>query len=310
MNKIAIVIPVYFNEPNLHKTYNELENKVLKKLPELNFDYELIFVEDGSGDDSYQILKDLKARDNKIKIIKLSRNFGSINASLAGIKNSNSDCLTLISADLQDPPELILKMLEKWQEGYKVCLATRASRHDSFFGKLFSAIFYYIFRKIALKNMPKGGFDFFLIDKKIIDIFKNSSEKNTSINGIILWSGFKSYKIEYVRQKRLAGKSRWTFAKKFTYFIDSITSFSYTPIRLVSVGGLLVAFLSFSYLLFIIFNYFYHGIEVEGWTSIVSLILMTFGIQMISIGVIGEYLWRSLDNSRNRPNYIIEEIIE
>jgi len=310
MKKISIIIPVYFNELNLHKTYDILKKDVLDKLPDLGFDYEIIFVDDGSKDRSFEILKELKSKNNKIKIIKLSRNFGSINSSLAGIYKSSGDCLSILAADLQDPPEIILKMLEKWQEGYKTCIASRESRNDPIISKFFSLLFYKIFKKIALKNMPSGGFDLFLIDRQVIDFIKQSNEKNSSFIGQIIWGGFKTFEIKYVRKKRENGKSKWTFAKKFKYFIDYIVAFSYTPIRFVSLFGILISFFSFVYLAIIIYNYFNNNIEIKGWASIFSLILFTSGIQMASIGVIGEYIWRSLDQVRGRPNYIIDDIIE
>lgn len=310
MKKLSIIIPIYFNELNLNKTYDVLKKDVLDKLPNLGFDYEIICIDDGSKDRSFEILKELKSKNDKIKIIKLSRNFGSINASLAGIYKSSGDCLSLLSADLQDPPAIIIEMLGKWQEGYKTCIASRESRHDPIISKFFSNLFYKIFRKIALKDMPSGGFDLFLIDRQVIDLIKNSNEKNSSFNGQIIWSGFKTFEIKYTRQKREDGKSRWTFAKKFKYFIDYIVAFSYTPIRFVSLFGIFISFCSFIYLAVIIFNYFNNNIEIRGWASIFSLILFTSGVQMASIGIIGEYIWRSLDQTRNRPNYIIDEIIE
>jgi dolichol-phosphate mannosyltransferase len=310
MKKLSIIIPIYFNELNLNKTYDVLKKYVLDKLPNLGFDYEIICIDDGSKDRSFEILKELKSKNDKIKIIKLSRNFGSINASLAGIYKSSGDCLSLLSADLQDPPAIIIEMLEKWQEGYKTCIASRQSRNDPIISKFFSNLFYKIFRKIALKDMPSGGFDLFLIDRQVIDLIKNSNEKNSSFLGQIIWSGFKTFEIKYTRQKREDGKSRWTFAKKFKYFIDYIVAFSYTPIRFVSIFGIFISFCSFIYLAVIIYNYFNNNIEIRGWASIFSLILFTSGVQMASIGIIGEYIWRSLDQTRNRPNYIIDEIIE
>ena len=310
MLKLSIVIPVYFNEQNLHETYNVLKQKVFEELIKKNFDYELIFVDDGSLDDSYKILLELKQQDSKIKIIKLSRNFGSINACFAGISIAKGDCLVQISADLQDPPELILNMLEKWQKGYKITIATRQNRDDPFFSKICSLFFYKIFRFIAQKNIPKNGFDYYLIDKKVIDFLKSHSERNTFLPSLVLWSGYKYAEIPYDRKKRSKGKSRWTFAKKFNYFVDSITAFSYTPIRFVTLIGIILAFLSTVYLAIIFVNYFFNKSTIQGWPSLASLIVFSFGVQMMSIGIIGEYLWRTLDTSRARPNYIIEEIID
>jgi len=310
MFKLSIVIPVYFNELNLNDTYRVLKQKVLEKLADQNFDYELIFVDDGSQDRSYEILLDLKRHDSKIKIIKLSRNFGSINACFAGIAYAKGDCLVMTSADLQDPPELILNMLQKWHESYKIVIASRKSRGDPFFSKICSLFFYRFFRLLAQKNIPKNGFDYFLIDKKVIEFLKNHSEKNTFLPSLVLWSGYKYYEIPYDRKKRIKGKSKWTFTKKFNYFVDSITAFSYTPIRFVTLIGIILSLMSAIYLLIIFIGYISGQSNIRGWSSLASLIVFSFGVQMMSIGIIGEYLWRTLDASRARPNYIIEEIIE
>lgn len=303
MTKLSIVIPVYGNEKNLPKTYQKLSEDVLGKLE----DYELIFVDDGSEDDSYLVMQELRAKNNKIKLIKLSRNFGSITAQLAGLSHATGDCATVIAADLQDPPVIILQLMEKWKNGAKVCLAVRSDRKESFLHKVISNTFYKIMRKIALSNMPLGGFDCFLIDRQVVEIIKNTKEKNSSVVGQILWCGFKTETIQYVRRAREIGKSSWTLSKKIKYFIDSILAFSYTPIRLTIFGGLAISLLSFSLVLLIIVEHFLIGSPVRGWASIVCLILFTFGVQLIVLGMIGEYLWRALDESRKRPAYIIDE---
>lgn len=301
--KLSIVIPIYYNEKNLPITYTKLKNEVLDKL----FDYELILVDDGSGDNSWQIMQELQAKDSKIKLLRLSRNFGSISAQLAGLSYATGNCSTIIAADLQDPPEIILKLLEKWASGAKVCLAVRSDRKESLLQKTTSNLFYKLMQKIALKNMPLGGFDCFLIDKKVVDVIKNIEEKNSSIVGQILWLGFKTEKIYYVRQAREIGVSRWTFSKKIKYFVDSILAFSYAPIRLTITGGLAISLLSFALILFLVIQRIFLNVPIRGWTSIVCLILFTFGIELIVLGVIGEYLWRTLDESRKRPPFIIDE---
>jgi dolichol-phosphate mannosyltransferase len=304
MIKLSIVIPVYYNEDNIPHLYEKLKETIFDNK---NFDYELIFVDDGSKDNSYNELKKLREINNKIKLIKLSRNFGSHTAILAGLSNTSGDCATVISADLQDPPTIILDMLEKYNEGNKVVLAVREDREESISQKFFSNTYYKMMKRFALSNMPEGGFDCFLIDKMVIEVITSMKEKNSSLMGQILWCGFKTEKIYYVRKEREIGKSRWTLAKKIKLFIDSFIAFSYTPIKVMSSLGYLISSMGFLYGIYIFFNKVFKGIPIEGWTSLMIVILLLSGIQMILLGVIGEYLWRSFDESRKRPTFIIEE---
>ncbi len=303
---LSIVIPVYFNEKNIPSLYEKLNSTIIENK---DFKYELIFIDDGSGDNSYNELIKLREKDENVKIIKLSRNFGSHTAILAGLSHVKGDCVTVISADLQDPPEIILHMLNKWKEGNKVVLAVRQDREESFFQKAFSNTYYNLMRKYALKSMPKGGFDCFLADKKVIEIIKSIEEKNTSLMGQILWCGFKTEKIYYVRQKREEGKSMWTLSKKIKLFIDSFLAFSYVPIRFMSVLGVAISCFSFIFGLLLILNKFIMGVSVQGWTSLMVIFLFVSGVQMVMLGIIGEYLWRTFDESRKRPVFIIEEKI-
>lgn len=304
--KISIIIPVYYNEKNLPLTYAKLKESVLDKVQ----DYELILVDDGSEDNSWQVMQELRKQDNKVKIVKLSRNFGSITAQLAGLSYATGDCATVIAADLQDPPHIILQLMQKWETGAKVCLAVRSDRKEGFIQKTISNLFYKIMRKIALKNMPLGGFDCFLIDRQVVEVLKNIEEKNSSIVGQILWCGFKTEQIYYVRQAREIGESRWTLSKKVKYFIDSILAFSYAPIRMTITGGAIISLISFMIMLALIIERVFMSVPIRGWTSIVCLILFTFGVQLLILGMIGEYLWRTLDESRKRPAFIIDEYLD
>lgn len=306
MIKLSIVIPIYYNEKNIPSLYEKLYATIIINK---SFEYELIFVDDGSGDNSYEELKKLQSMDSNIKLIRLSRNFGSHTAILAGLNHVTGDCATAISADLQDPPEIIIQMLDKWRKGNRVVLAVRQDREEPFLQKFFSNTYYKLMRKYALKNMPEGGFDCFLVDKKVIDIIKSIDEKNTTLMGQILWCGFKTERIFYVRKKREEGKSRWTLSKKVKLLIDSFLAFSYVPIRFMSVLGIVFSFVAFIFGLFLIINKFINGINVQGWTSLMILFLLVSGIQMIMLGVIGEYLWRTFDESRKRPVFIIDEKI-
>lgn len=304
MKKISIIVPVYYNEQNLEDLYDSL-NKIVFK--ELDMDYELIMIDDGSGDGSYEIMKKLRNIDRRVKLVKMARNFGSHVALLAGMSYATGDCVTCAPADLQDPPENILKMLEKWKAGAKVVLAVRKDREESLMQKFFSNSYYRLMGRFALKDMPKGGFDSFLIDRKVAKIICEMEEKNTTIMGQILWCGFKHEMIYYVRRKREKGKSRWTFSKKVKYFIDSFVSFSYVPIRFASVVGILASLASLAWIVFIVCIKIFVGIDTDGWTTLMAVLLFSSGLILLTLGVIGEYLWRIFDTVRNRPIFIVEE---
>lgn len=304
MKKISIVIPVYYNQDNLLPLYTDLKEKVLSKI---NIDYELIMVDDGSKDNSYQVMKELAKLDDKIRTVRLSRNFGEHSAILAGLSVCTGDFAVRKAADLQEPSEVILDMMKKYEEGYKVVLATRADREEPMMQKAFSNLYAFLMRKLALHNMPKGGFDTFLIDRQVIDVLVKMQEKNTSLMSQILWAGFETATVPYVRKKREIGKSRWTLSKKIKLVYDSLLSFSYFPIKLITTAGFFSFFISIIMLFVIIYKKFAGIIDVEGYTSIIMLMLMGFGIIMLSIGILGEYMWRTFDAARNRPPFIIED---
>jgi glycosyltransferase involved in cell wall biosynthesis len=305
--KFSIVVPFYYNELNIPYTVPRLQ-AMQNLLPV--FDLEFIFVDDGSQDQTLPLLLNEKDKDTRIKVIKLSRNFGSMSAIQAGLRYASGDCVGIIAADLQDPPELFVEMIERWESGKKVVMATRADREESFSQKLFSNSYYYLMDKFALKGYPNGGFDFVLIDRQIVKEIIKISEKNTNIMSLIFWLGYNQETIPYVRQERKLGKSKWTLSKKVKLFIDSFVSFSYAPIRFMSSIGFLVAILSFIYGVFIVINSIMGTIEIQGWTSIIAIITFLLGIIMVMLGIIGEYLWRILDESRKRPAYIVDEVYE
>ena len=302
VEKLSIVIPLYYNEDNIAVTYNRLQEEVLPNLP----DYELILVDDGSKDDSYHKALKLRELDDKVKVIKLSRNFGQHVAIYAGLEHITGDCAVVISADLQDPPELILQMFAKYQEGYKVVLAIREARDESWSQKLFSTTYYKLMKKYAIKDMPLGGFDCFLADKQVIKVLTSIEEKNTSLFAQVLWLGFKRAEVHYTRQAREIGTSRWTFSKKFKLVIDSLLAFSYVPIRTISLVGLIDCVFSLMYAVYIIVQKLIFGANA-GWSSLMVAIMFTSGVQMLTLGIIGEYLWRNFDESRKRPLYILDE---
>lgn len=308
MKKLSIVVPVYYNEDNLLPLYNDINEKVLKKLN--NLDYEIVFVDDGSKDRSYEVLKELKKLDDKIQIVKLSRNFGEHAAILAGLSKCTGDFAVRKAADLQEPSEMILDMIEKYNEGNKVVLAIRADRDEPMMQKAFSSLYAFMMKKVALPTMPKGGFDSFLIDRQVIDLLLEMKEKNTSLMGQVLWTGFQTATVPYTRMKRTIGKSRWTLSKKVKLVFDSLLGFSNFPIKLISSLGFLTFLASFVVLFVTLYQKLTGRIDVEGYTSLLIIMLMGFGLMMLCIGVLGEYICRIYDASRNRPPFIIDEIKE
>ena len=307
MSKLSIVVPVYFNELNLPETVPQL----LALEPQLpgGMQLELVFVDDGSGDRSLELLREQQARHpDRITVVKLTRNFGSMSAILAGLKASTGDCIGMIAADLQDPPELFVEMAEHWRAGSKAVLAVRSDREESWSQKAFANTYYSLIRKFALPGYPEGGFDFFLVDRQVANDLLEIREKNTNLMSLIFWLGYRPVMIPYVRRARRAGKSRWTMSKKIKLFIDSFVSFSYVPIRALSFTGFVLAMGAFVYAGIVLWQRLAHNIPVKGYAPIVMLLALTAGIQMTMLGVLGEYLWRALDETRRRPPFVIDEV--
>lgn len=305
MSKLSIIIPVYFNSDTLEMLYNDLKEKVIPKLDE----YEIVMVDDGSGDNSWEIIQKIAGIDKNVKAIKLSRNFGSHAAMLAGYMSCTGDCGVVKAADLQEDSELILRMYDSWKKGNKVVLAAREDREEGFFQKLFANTYYKIMKKLVINTMPEGGFDCFLIDRKVIEVLRLLDERNSAITLQILWSGFKTDMVYYVRRKRGIGTSKWTLAKKIKLVIDSMMSFSYFPVRFASAVGIIFFICSVIWGCMLVLNKLIYGNIVSGWTTIMVLLLLSSGMIMLTLGILGEYIWRALDASRNRPPYIIDEMV-
>lgn len=304
MKKLSIIIPVYYNEMNLAPLYVDIREKIIKPAA---FDYEIVMVDDGSGDNSWAEMEKIAAADKNVKIYHLSRNFGSHAAILCGLEHCTGDCAVIKAADLQEPTEIIPEMYKRWQEGYNVVLAVREGREESISQQFFAKFYYWLVRNFALKTMPKNGFDIYLIDRKVINILSLMDEKDSALTGQILWSGFKTAEVPYVRQERKIGKSRWTLQKKIRLVTDTLYSFSTVPITLVTSVGILTFFVSLVWALVVLINKITGNIPVSGFTTMFIFQLFSFGITMITLGVIGGYLWRTFDASRNRPIYIIEK---
>lgn len=308
MKKISIVIPVYFNESNLPDTVPQLLS-LQEKLA--GYSLELVFVDDGSGDRSLDVLRDYQSQSpERIKVVKLTRNFGSMSAIQAGFTVATGDCVGMISADLQDPPEIFLDMVSHWEKGSKAVFAVRQDREEHLVQKMLSNTYYSLIRKFALADYPNGGFDFFLVDRQVFADLNRIQEKNTNIMTLVYWLGYKPVMIPYIRRQRAKGKSRWTLAKKVKLFIDTFVAFSFFPIRILSALGLLVAVGSFIYGGYVLFYWYFYGIEVKGYVPIIVALAFNSGLQMAMLGVLGEYLWRTLDEVRRRPQFVIDEIYQ
>lgn len=302
--KISIVIPVYYNEDNLIPLYQDIKEKIINVI---EYEYEIVMVNDGSKDSSYSVMRQLAENDAHIKCISLSRNFGSHAAILCGLSYCTGDCAVVKAADLQEPTELILEMVESWKKGNNVVLAVREDRKEAMGQKMFANLYYGIVRKTALPTMPKGGFDVYLLDRKVINVLESLDEKNSALTGQILWSGFKTDYVYYTRLAREIGTSRWTLRKKIRLVMDTLFSFSTLPISMVlMVGGL--SFVGAIIWALVVFVCKLAGIiSVSGWTTLFIFDLFSFGVIMLTLGILGEYLWRTFDASRNRPPYIVEE---
>lgn len=308
MKVFSIVVPVYFNEPNLADTVPQL----LALAGALQgYKLELIFVDDGSGDNSLNLLLEYRAKHPEtIKAVKLTRNFGTMAALQAGLTVATGDCLGVIAADLQDPPEMFVEMIRHWENGVKAVFGVRQDRDEPFLQKALANSFYSLVRRFAIPDYPNGGFDFFLIDRQLVDEVNRIREKNVNLLTLVFWLGFKPVLLPYIRRKREKGRSRWTFSKKIKLFVDTFVAFSYLPIRAFSTIGFGVATASFIYGAFILYSYFFRGIDVRGYAPIMLVMTFTSGIQMTMLGVLGEYLWRALDEARRRPPYVIDEIYD
>jgi len=305
MSKLSIVIPVYYNEDTLMLLYQDMKEKILDKLE----DYELVFVDDGSGDRSWEVMNEIHDLDSHVKLLHLSRNFGEHAALLAGLCACTGDCAVTKQADLQEESTLILEMYDRWKKGYNVVLAIRRSRDENPVKVFFANLYYFMIRKFVNKDMPAGGCDCYLIDRKVIEVLRLLDEKNSSLTLQVMWAGFRTDKVYFDRKNREIGKSRWTLAKKIKLAMDSMMSFSYVPIRMMSYIGFLFDIFAIIMLISVLVEYFTKQVPLIGWSSLMCVILFSSGLILSMLGILGEYLWRTLDASRKRPPYIVEEEI-
>lgn len=301
--KISFVIAVYHNEGAITKTYEKIKSVFASDLPEDQ--YEIVFIDDGSKDNSLNEIREIRNSDENVKALTFTRNFGQMAAMLAGFKEATGDAVINISADLQDPVELIPQMVNKWKEGAEIVICHRTDRSDSLSSKLFSKFAYGTLR-LSIPDIPAGGFDFVLIDRKPMDQFNAVDVRNRFFQGDLLWTGYRLSFIPYVRLKRTIGKSQYNFRKKLKNFLDAFLDASYLPIRFISLLGVITSLIGLLYCISIVFSWLL-GNTLLGWAPIMIAILIIGGLIMVMLGVIGEYIWRIYDEVRKKPNYIIRE---
>ncbi len=306
----SVVVPVYFNQGCLWPMFKELHEEITLRNP--NYRYEVIFVDDGSRDESFRELLEIQAtHPDLVTVIKFTRNFGQANAVLAGYRQAVGKCVTSVSADGQDPPELITQMVKAHlEEGYDVALCARQGRDESFYRIFTSRLFYGIIQKLSFANMPTGGFDIALMGRRALNTFLATEEANPFFQGQILWPGYKTKMLDYYRRSRIAGESKWSFGRKLTYLIDGVLAYSFAPVRFISAMGIFSAFLGFAYAALVFVGRLVWGNPVKGWAPLMVVILVMGGMQMLMIGIIGEYVWRTLAQVRKREMYVVDRVIK
>lgn len=305
MKKISVLIPCYNEEASLPLLYTKLV-KVMDSCKSYN--WEVLFVNDGSRDQTLSIIKDLRHEDSRISYVDLSRNFGKENAMLAGFDYVTGDCMVIMDADLQHPPHVILKMLEKWEEGYEDVYAQRIIRgRESWIRKKASLLFYSLLQKTTRIEILQNVGDFRLLDRCCIEALKSLRESESYTKGMFCWIGFKKTSVDFEQKDRVAGKSTWNYWSLFNLAIEGITSFTTTPLRFSSILGFIIAILSFGLMLFHLVKALIWGDPIQGFPTLVVLILFLGGIQLLSIGIVGEYLGRVFNESKHRPVYIVRE---
>ncbi|MDR1375589.1 MAG: glycosyltransferase family 2 protein [Holosporaceae bacterium] len=306
MIDISIIVPFYNESDSL----DEFFSNIMPILKRLKLSFEILCINDGSKDDTLERLMLKKKKFPQLKIINFSRNFGKDAAITAGIDFAEGSCAIPIDCDLQDPPDLIVSMVQRWKEGFDMVLAKRSDRsEDSSFKRLTADMFYKVYNILSDTELPENVGDFRLMDRKVIDALRTFPERKRFMKGLFAFTGFKTTVIEYKRPARSKGSSKWSYCKLWNYAIDGIISFSIFPLRISIYLGMLVTFLAFSRGLWIFFRTAFYGVEVPGYASTTVTLLLLGGVQLMSLGVIGEYIGRIYNESKKRPIYIVRDII-
>ncbi len=304
MKRISLIFPVYNEEQALPILYE----RVRQLIDHLEYDVEVILINDGSQDKSLDLMKQFHKEDPRFKIIDFSRNFGHQVAITAGIDFATGDAVILMDADLQDPPELIPQFLSKWNEGYQVVYGVRKTRKEHILKRLSYSMFYRILQYISDIPIPLDAGDFCLMDRVVIDTLKSMQERNRFVRGLRSWTGFHQVGFEYDREKRHSGEIKYTLPKLMKLALDGIFSFSYFPLQLASYAGFMISVVSFLGILIYLYKKLFVGGEPQGFPTLVILILFMGGIQLIFLGVIGEYIGRIYDEVKKRPSYVIRKM--
>jgi polyisoprenyl-phosphate glycosyltransferase len=304
-NLISLIVPVY-NEAQVINAFYDRASSALASL--YGFEYEIIFVDDGSHDNSYQQLVTLTCRDPRVRVIKFSRNFGHQIAITAGIDYARGECVVVIDADLQDPPEVIGSMIEKWREGFDVVYAIREEREGESMAKLLTAsVFYRLLRRVAKIHVPANVGDFRLMSRRAVHELKQLREKDRFVRGLVSWIGFRQTGVKYHRDKRYAGETKYPYSKMFKFAMDGIASFSTMPLKMATWLGYASSLLAFMYLVSVFVQKFL-GVTVQGFATIMVAMMFLGGVQLICLGILGEYVGRLFNEVKPRPMYIIEEM--
>jgi glycosyltransferase involved in cell wall biosynthesis len=302
---ISFVIPVYRNERAISLTYEKITGVLANDLAA--YDYEFVFVDDGSDDGSLEELIQLRTRDERVRIVTFTRNFGQMAAILAGLKAASGDLVLHLSADLQDPVELIPRMVRDYEAGSEMVIAHRAEREDRWTTRMTSRLFYGVIR-LSFPQLPAGGFDYVLMARHVVDAFNGIDVRNRFFQGDLLWLGYKTTFIPYARAKRTIGRSQYTFTKRLKNSIDAILDSSYLPIRFISAIGVLIAVVGFLYAVNITYWRLRYGLAFPGQAPIMILILLIGGVLMLMLGIVGEYVWRIYDEVKKKPNYVVRKM--
>lgn len=301
---LTVIVPVYNEEPNLRALYARLE----PTLAAITARYEILFVDDGSRDRSMEIVRALASENPRVKFVTLSRNFGHQVALSAGLDHARGEAVAIIDADLQDPPELLAQMYAKLRSGYQVVYAQRRSRKDrSVLKKVAYATFYRLLARISQIDIPLDTGDFRIVDRKVVDALRAMPEQHKFLRGQVAWIGFDHAAVEYDRDVRHAGEPGYTYRKLFLLAVDGITSFSDLPLRIATFAGLCVSFVALLLIAYALISYFFNDRTPQGWTSLMVSTLFIGGIQLLSIGIIGEYIGRLASDARRRPLYFVKD---
>lgn len=302
--RLSFVIPVYRNERAVTLTYQKIRAVCESRLAD--YDQEFVFVDDGSDDGSLKELLEIRKSDPKVHVISFTRNFGQMAAIQAGLKDATGDIILQLSADLQDPAELIPVMVESHQKGNEVVVAYRADRRDSLRSRLSSRVFYGILR-LSFPQIPAGGFDFLLMGRRALDAFNQIDVRNQAFQTDVLWLGYPTAFVPYTRLKRSIGRSQYTFMKRLKNALDAILDASYLPIRFMSLLGIITAMCGFLYAGNIVYYRFIHYQMAPGWAPLMVVLLIVSGVIMLILGIIGEYIWRIYNEVKGKPKYIIRD---